>query len=108
MLFPIATVLLVELIEIGVIPVNKDPAFDDMRFEPGRGVAERPGSGLNDVFERLFGIPFDKGSPLDWPQFRPNTDRLQVVEDRLTDVCVGRVAVIVTGVKTVGEPGLGK
>src|SRR5439155_17582296 len=60
--------LLVHFVEIGVIPVNKDPAFDDMGFEAGRSIAERRGPRLNYVLERLFGISPDEGRPLDRPK----------------------------------------
>src|SRR5205823_7621325 len=39
--------LLVQLVEIGVVAVDKDAALDDMGFEAGRGVAERAGSSLD-------------------------------------------------------------
>src|SRR5580692_5007047 len=45
--------LLVQLVEVGVAAVDENSALDDMRFEPGRGIAERAGAGLDDVFERL-------------------------------------------------------
>ena len=102
------SLLLVELVEIGVVAVNKDAAFDDMRFKAGRGIAERPGTGLDDVLERLFGISLDKGRPLDRPKFRPNADRLEIIENRLADVRVRRVAIIIAGIEALGVARLGE
>ena len=100
--------LLVQIVEIGVIAVDEDPALDDMRFEPGGGVAERAGAGLNDVFEGLLGEPFDEGGALDRPKLWPDANRMQIVEDRLSDVCVGRVAKVIACVKAFGVSRFGE
>jgi hypothetical protein len=47
--------LLVEFVEIGIVPVNKDAALGDMRFEAGRGIAKGARTSLDDVLERLLG-----------------------------------------------------
>src|SRR4029077_3052960 len=93
------SLLLVELVEIGVAPINKNSALDDMGFKARRGVAERPGAGLNDVFERLFGKTFDEGGPFDRPKFWPDADCLEIIENRLPNVRVRGVPIIVAGVE---------
>src|SRR5437868_1894145 len=80
--------LLVHFVKVGIVTVDEHAALDDVRFEAGRGVAERAGAGLDDVFERLLGISFDEGRPLDRPQLRPYPDRLKIVQNRLADVRV--------------------
>src|ERR1700686_520657 len=70
--------LLVELVEIGVAAVNKNAALGDMSLEAGCGVAKGARTRLNDVLERLFGVPLDEGRPLDRPKLRPDADRLEI------------------------------
>jgi hypothetical protein len=100
--------LLVELVEIGITPVGKNTALDNMRFEARRSVAKRPGSGLNDVLECLFGETLDECGPLDRPKLGPNADRPRVVENRLPDIRVRGVAIIISGVEAPGEARLGE
>jgi len=102
------SLLLIELVEIGVVAVNKNAALGDVSLEAGCGVAKGTGTRLNDVPERLFGISLDEGRPLDRPKLRPDADRLEIVENRLSDVGVGRVAKVVAGVEAFGVPRLGE
>src|SRR5580704_7336301 len=68
--------LLVQLVEVGVAAVDENSALDDVSLEAGCGVAKGARTRLNDVLERLFGVPLDEGCPLDRPKFRANSDRL--------------------------------
>src|SRR5579872_2612172 len=100
--------LLVQIVDVGIAAIGEDTASHQQCLDPRGGVAEGTGPGLDDVFEFLFLIALDKGGPFNRPQFRADADLQQIVEHGLADIGVGRVAVVVAGVKAVLEARLGQ
>src|ERR1041384_6655602 len=61
----LARLLPVERIHVRIAAVSKHAALDHLRLEPGGGVAEGAGRGLDDVLERLFRVALEEGRALE-------------------------------------------
>src|SRR5215472_7801966 len=100
--------LLVELIDVGVAAIDIGAALDDKGLQPGRGVAERAAAAEDQVFELLVRIGLNNGRPFERPELEPDPHRLEIVEHRLGDIRIGRVAVELAAVEAVEMPRLGQ
>ena len=84
--------LLKQLIKVGIAAVDIGAAFDDKGLEAGRRVAEGAAAAPYNILQRFLGVSLDIGRPFHRPKPDPDAHRLEVVEYRLADIGVGRVA----------------
>src|SRR5438477_8756529 len=103
-----AGLFLVQLVDIGIAAVREGSAFDEMRLDARRRIPERARPGLNDVFVLLLVVLLDERGPLDRPQFAADADRSEIVDERLADIGIRRVAVVVAGIEAAGMTGIGE
>src|SRR5262249_2265776 len=75
--------LLEEVVDVGISAVRVRAARGREHLEPGGGVAGDTTQAVDEVAELLLLIRGQEPGALDWPQPRLDSDRLQVVEDRL-------------------------
>ena len=100
--------LLVQFVDIGIAAVGERAAFDELGLDAGRRIAKSARSGLDDVFELLLVVFLDEGGALDGTQPGADPDRRQIVDDRLADIRVRGVAVVIAGIEAAGVTGLGE
>src|SRR5215472_10841530 len=98
--------LLIERIDVGVVAVRVGTALDDKGGEPGRGIAKGAAATQDQVLEAFIGPSLDKGGAFERPELYLKPDRLKVVEHRLGDIRVRRIAVEFAGVEAAGKAGL--
>src|SRR5918997_1514480 len=98
----------IQLVDIGVGAVGKNAVLHDMRLDAGGSVAERSWAGLDQILELFLAEAFDKAGALDRPQLGTDADREKVVDHRLGDIGVGRIAIVFAAIEAASEPSFRK
>src|ERR1051325_5496217 len=101
LLVELSALLFEHLVEIGIAAISVHAARDRHLFEPGRRVAERTAAALDQVSVLLLRIAFEKRGAFERLQPCADADLAQIVDDRLAEIGVGRVAIIFTRVEAV-------
>ena len=108
LLVEIGRLLLEQSVDVRIAAVDVRAAGGDEGLQPGGRVAEGAAGGLHDVLELLVGVRAEEGRALERPQRGADADGLQVVQDRLGQVRVGRVAEVLARVEAARVAGLGE
>jgi hypothetical protein len=90
-----------QFIDVGIAAIDIATALDYEGLHPHGGIAERSAASLDYVAELPLGISFEEGCPFERSQFGANADLSQIVQRGLSHIGVGRVAVVVAGVKPI-------
>ena len=98
----LARLLLDEPLDVGIGAVGKGAACGHEGVDARGGVARRPGRRLDDVLQLLLAVVRDERHPLEGTELRANARGLEIVDDRLTEVGVGSITVVVARVEAVG------
>ena len=94
--------LLEQLVDVGVTTIGVSAALDVERFHPGRRIAERTTAAEDDVFQTLLGIRLEERGALERPQPAVDSNFGKIVQERLGDIRIGRVAEEFAGLEAVG------
>ena len=94
--------LLEQLVDVGVAAIGVSAALDVERFHSGRRIAERTAAAEDDVLQAFLGIRLEERGAFERPQPALDADFGKIVQERLGDIRIGRVAEEFAGVETVG------
>src|SRR5438874_1854277 len=105
-LVELGALLFEHLVEIGIAAISVHAALDRHLFEARRRVAERTAAALDQVPVLLLRIALEESGAFERLQPGADPDLAQIVDDRLAEIGVGRVAIIFTRVEAVRMTGL--
>ena len=100
-LVELGALLFEHLVEIGIAAISVHAALDRHLFEARRRVAERTAAALDQVPVLLLRIALEESGAFERLQPGADPDLAQIVDDRLAEIGVGRVAIIFTRVEAV-------
>src|SRR4029077_16545397 len=97
-----------QLVDVGIAAVGVGATLDDKGFETGGSVAEG-GAATHDQALVVFflGIAFEESSALDRPQINADAGLAQIVDDSLSNIGEGGIAVERAAVDAAGGGRLG-